>query len=91
MDQVLWALLWRKEVFFRDWQHIRIAYNIVCECRALHLPLRKLIDKEIVNIIIGNMMFHPEVLEGITLSRLLESFVPTLYYSEDAADVGNVS
>ena len=55
------------------------------------LPLRALIDKDIVDIIIGDMMFHPEDMVGITRSRLLASFVPTLYSSEDAAYACNVS
>ena len=54
-------------------------------------PLRALIDKDVVDIIIGDMMFRPEYMVGITRDRLLASFVPTLDYSEDAADVGNVS
>ena len=37
------------------------------------------------------MMFHPEDMDGITQARLLASFVPNLYSSEDAADAGNVS
>ncbi|CAK9204250.1 unnamed protein product [Sphagnum troendelagicum] len=37
-----------------------------------------LIDKDIVDVIIGEMMFHPEDMDGITRARLLESFVPTL-------------
>jgi hypothetical protein len=53
--------------------------------------LRVLIDKDIVDVIIGEMMFHPEDMDGITRARLLESFVPTLDSSEDAADVGVVS
>ena len=58
---------------------------------GLHtLPLRALIDKDIVDIIIGDMMFHPEDMVGITRARLLASFVPTLDSSEDAADAGNV-
>ena len=55
------------------------------------LPLRALIDKDIVNIIIGNMMFHPEDMDKITRARLLGSFVLTLYSSADAVDAGNVS
>ena len=55
------------------------------------LPLRALIDKDIVDIIIGDMMFHPEDMVGINRARLLTSFVPTLDSSEDAADAGNVS
>jgi hypothetical protein len=35
-------------------------------------------------------MFHPEDMDGITRARLLESFVPTLDSSEDAADAGDV-
>jgi hypothetical protein len=53
--------------------------------------LRALIDKDIVDVIIGEMMFHPEDMDGITRARLLESFVPTLESSEDAADAGGVS
>jgi hypothetical protein len=53
--------------------------------------LRVLIDKDIVDVIIGEMMFHPEDMDGITRSRLLESFVPTLDSSEDAADASDVS
>ncbi|CAM6041972.1 unnamed protein product, partial [Sphagnum compactum] len=37
------------------------------------------------------MMFHPEDMDRITRARLLESFVPTLDSSEDAADAGDVS
>jgi hypothetical protein len=48
--------------------------------------LRVLIDKDIVDVIIGEMMFHPEDMDGITRARLLESFVRTLDSSEDAAD-----
>ena len=34
---------------------------------GLHtLPLRALIDKDILDIIIGDMMFHPEDMVGIT-------------------------
>ena len=55
------------------------------------LPLRALIDKDIVDIIIGDMMFHPEDMVGITRAHLLASFVLTLDSSEDAADAGNVS
>ena len=29
------------------------------------LPLRALINKDVVNIVIGNMMFHPEDMDGI--------------------------
>jgi hypothetical protein len=53
--------------------------------------LRVLIDKDIVDVIISEMMFHPEDMDGITRARLLESFVPTLDSSEDAADAGDVS
>ena len=54
-------------------------------------PLCDLIDKDIVAIIIGDIMFHPEDMVGITRARLLASFVPTLDSSEDAADAGNFS
>ncbi len=50
-----------------------------------------LIDKDILDVIIGEMMFHPEDMDEITRARLLESFVPTLDSSEDAGDAGNVS
>jgi hypothetical protein len=53
--------------------------------------LRVLIDKVIVDVIIGEIMFHPEDMHGTTRARLLESFVPTLDSSEDAADVDDVS
>jgi hypothetical protein len=53
--------------------------------------LRVLIDKDIVDVIIGEMMFQPEDMDGITRARLLESFVSTLDSSEDAADAGDVS
>ena len=55
------------------------------------LPLCALIDKDIVAIIIGDMMFCPDNMVGINRARLLASFVPTLDSSEDAADAGNVS
>jgi len=50
-----------------------------------------LIDKDIVNVIIGEMMFHLEDMDGITRAHLLESFVPTLDSSKDAANAGDVS
>jgi hypothetical protein len=53
--------------------------------------LRVLIDKDIVDVIIAEMMFHPEDMDGTTRARLLEIFVPTLDSSEDAADAGDVS
>ncbi|KAH9576038.1 hypothetical protein CY35_01G142300 [Sphagnum magellanicum] len=49
-----------------------------------------LIDKDIVNVIIGEMMFHPEDMDEIIRARLLESFVPTLDSSEDATNAGDV-
>ena len=55
------------------------------------LPLRLLINKDIINVIIGNMMFHPEDKNGISRSHLLSSFAPTLDLSENAADAGNIS
>ena len=55
------------------------------------LPLRALVDKDIVDIIIGDMMFHSEDMDGITRARLIARFVPTLDSSKDAADAGNVS
>jgi hypothetical protein len=53
--------------------------------------LRVPIDKDIVDVTIGEMMFHPEDMIGITRARLLERFVPTLDSSENAADTGDVS
>jgi hypothetical protein len=53
--------------------------------------LRVLIDKVIVDVIIGEIIFHPEYMDVITRARLLESFVSTLDSSEDAADVDDVS
>jgi hypothetical protein len=50
-----------------------------------------LIDKDIVNVIISEMMFHLEDMDGITRARLLESFVLILDSSEDVADAGDVS
>ncbi|CAM6007287.1 unnamed protein product [Sphagnum balticum] len=50
-----------------------------------------LIDKDIVDVIISEMMFHPEDMDGITRARLLESFVPILDSSKDAANAGDVS
>ena len=55
------------------------------------IPLCELIDKDIVDIIIGDMMFHPEDMFGITLACLLARFVLTLDSSEDAAEARNVS
>ena len=54
-------------------------------------PLHMLINKEIFDIILGNIMFHPKYLDGIPQSRFMESFVLTLDYSEDAADIGDIS
>jgi hypothetical protein len=53
--------------------------------------LRVLMDNDIVDVTIGEMMFHPEDMDGITRARLLERFVPTLDSSEDAANAGDVS
>jgi hypothetical protein len=54
--------------------------------------LRVLIDKDIVDdVIIGEMTFHPEDMDGITRVRLLEIFAPTLDSSEDAANAGDVN
>jgi hypothetical protein len=53
--------------------------------------LRVLIDKDIVDVIIGEMMLRPDDKDGITRAHLLESFVPTLDSSEDAEDAGDVS
>jgi hypothetical protein len=53
--------------------------------------LRVLIDKDIVDVIIGEMTLHRDDMDGITRARLLEIFVPTLDSSEDAADAGDVS
>jgi hypothetical protein len=53
--------------------------------------LRVLIDKDIIDVIIGEMMFHPEDVDGITRARLLESFVPTLDSPDDAEDSGDGS
>jgi hypothetical protein len=50
-----------------------------------------LIDKDIVDVIIGEMTSHPEDMDGITRARLLEIFAPTLDSSEDAADAGDVN
>ena len=55
------------------------------------LPLRELIDKDIIDIIIVDMMFQPEDMVGITQARLLTRFVLTLDSSEDAAGEGNFS
>ena len=55
------------------------------------IPLRMLINKDIVDIIIGDMMFHPEDMDGVTRARLIAIFVPTLDSSEDAAESGDVS
>jgi hypothetical protein len=54
-------------------------------------PVRVLIDKDIVDVIIGEMMFHPEDMDGTTRALLLESSVPSLDSSEGAADAGDVS
>ena len=59
--------------------------------RPHRLPLHALIDKNIVDIIIGDIIFHPEDMYRINQARLLASFVPTLDSSEDAAYAGNVS
>ena len=53
--------------------------------------LGTLINKDIFNIIIVDVIFHLEDMDGVTLTRLLLSFVPNLYSSEDAADAGDVS
>ncbi len=49
-----------------------------------------LIDKDIVDVIIGEMMFHPEDMDGITWAHLLKSFVPTLDSSKDAVSATSV-
>ena len=49
-----------------------------------------LIDEKIVDIIIGDMMFHTEDFDGITWAQLLTRFVTTLDSSEDVADSEDV-
>ena len=55
------------------------------------IPLHMLINMENLNIIIGEMMFHPEDLEYITQSPLITIFVPNINSSEDASDADDTS
>ena len=47
-------------------------------------PLRILIDQDIVNVIVGDMMFHPEDMNGVSRTRLLASSASTPHSSEKA-------
>ena len=47
-------------------------------------PLRVLIGQDIADVIIGDMMFHPEHMDGVSRTRLLTSLVSTLDSSEKA-------
>ena len=47
-------------------------------------PLRILIDQDIVDVIIGDTMFHPEDMDGVSRTRLLASSVSTPGSSEKA-------
>ena len=91
MYRVFWSGHWHNEAFFQCWQQLRLIGKDACVYGPHSLLLRALIEKDIVNIIIVDMMFHPEDMDGITWSRLLANFVPTLDSSEDVADLGNVS
>lgn len=55
------------------------------------LSLRVLINEDIVNIIIRNLIFHPEDINSVSLAFLLSSFAPTLDPSEKTADAGGIS
>eukprot|EP00171_Calliarthron_tuberculosum_P001131 IDg1131t1 len=55
------------------------------------LPKRVLIDKGIVDVIIGDMMFHSEDMNGVSRARFLESSASTLDPSEAAQDSSNAS
>ena len=47
-------------------------------------PLHVLIDQGIVDVILDDIMFHPEDINGVSRTRLLSSFVSTLGSSEKA-------
>ena len=47
-------------------------------------PLHVLTDQDNVDVIIGDMMFHSEDMDGVSRTRLLTSFVSTLDSSEKA-------
>lgn len=53
--------------------------------------LRALVDKGIIDVIIGDMMLQPNYMDGANRSRTLRTFKGTLYTPEDPADAGDVS
>ena len=57
---------------------------MLVQAMAHSQPLHILIEQDIVDVIIGDMMFHPEDVDGVSCTRLLTSFVTTLHSSEKA-------
>ena len=47
-------------------------------------PLRVLIDQEIMDVIIGDMTFYPEDMEGVSRTCLLARFVSTLDFFRES-------
>ena len=74
-----------KKLFFDIIRIYRLQTTLYAYARPHSIPLRIMTGKEIVDIIIGDMVFHPEGLDRITQARLLARFLTTIYYSEDAS------
>lgn len=55
------------------------------------LFLRTLIDKDIIDFVIGDMMFYLEDMNGTSRACLLSSILPIIDLSEVVADAGGIS
>ena len=55
------------------------------------VPLYPLIDKGIVEVIIGDITFHPNDMGGVSWDHIISTFVATFNSSEDVADAGDSS
>ena len=56
-----------------------------------NITLYPLIDKVIVNVIIGNTTFHPNDMGGVSWAHILRTFVATFNSLEDVTDAGDSS
>lgn len=55
------------------------------------IPLRTLVDKGVVDVIIGDIMLHLDDMDGVNGARKLRKFKGTRDASEDTADAGDIS
>ena len=56
-----------------------------------NITLYPLIDKVIVNVIIGNTTFHPNDMGGVSWAHILRTFVATFNSLEDVTDADDSS